>query len=207
MDKHLRTNVENVYAAGDVIGDRLLVYTAAQEGGLAAHNMLSPPDNQLSRSDAACPWCVPSCRPLVSDMIVELHVHGRHLFACRVVFTDPQVAGVGLDATEAKSAGSDLECVTMPFSTLPRAIVAQDTVGFVRLCRKKDTHEIVGARVIGREGGELVMQVALAIRAKMTSEELASMLYPYLTLSEAIKLAALAFDTDVRNLSCCASHL
>jgi mercuric reductase len=178
VDETLRTNVSGVFAAGDVVGKPQFVYTAAADGELAARNAVT--GSRAVRHHDPLPW---------------------------VVFTDPQVAGVGLDSAEATAAGIEVEASTVPLSYVPRAIAARNTHGFVRLFREVGTHRIVGARVVASEGGELLMAVAMSIRAKMTSEDVAGMLHPYLTLSEAVKLACISFDRSVSELSCCASGL
>jgi mercuric reductase len=73
------------------------------------------------------------------------------------------------------------------------------------LIRNSENDQLIGARIIAPEGGELVMQASLAIKAKMTVQELADAFHPYLTLSEGMKLAAITFNKDVAELSCCAS--
>jgi len=176
VDAQLVTTVPGVYAAGDVIGEPMFVYTAAYEGALAAENALTGAARQ--RDYTALPW---------------------------VVFTDPQVAGVGLDETQARAAGIAAEAVTLPLSQVPRALAARDTRGFIQLVRDRDSNRLVGARVLAPEGSELLMEIALAIRHDVTVSELASVFHPYLTLSEGIKLAALSFGKDVRKLSCCAA--
>ncbi|MGH7956832.1 MAG: mercury(II) reductase, partial [Opitutaceae bacterium] len=152
------------------------VYTAAYEGALAAENALIGATRE--RDYTALPW---------------------------VVFTDPQVAGVGLDETQATAAGISAESVTLPLSEIPRALAARDTRGFIQLIRDRATDRLVGARVLAPEGAELLMEAALAIRHRITVSELAATFHPYLTLSEGIKLAALSFGKDVRKLSCCAA--
>ncbi len=173
---HLATTVPGIYAAGDVIGEPMFVYTAAYEGALAAENALAGASRQ--RDYTALPW---------------------------VVFTDPQVAGVGLDLSQAEAAGLDAEASTLPLSQVPRAIAARDTRGFVQLIRDRKTDRLLGARILAPEGGELLMEAALAIRHGITVRELTTAFHPYLTLSEGIKLAALSFGKDVKKLSCCAA--
>ena len=89
-------------------------------------------------------------------------------------FTDPQVAGAGMDEKEAESQSIPFETSTIPLSEIPRAIASNDTRGFIKLIRNPETDEI------------------------------ANSLFPYLTLSEGIKLAAITFTKDVKELSCCA---
>ena len=176
VDAHLATTTPGIYAAGDVVGEPMFVYTAAYEGALAAENALTGAGRK--RDYTALPW---------------------------VVFTDPQVAGVGLDLAQAKVDGFDAEAVTLPLAQVPRAIAARDTRGFIQLIRDRKTDRLLGARILAPEGGELLMEAALAIRHGITVRELASAFHPYLTLSEGIKLAALSFGKDVKKLSCCAA--
>lgn len=176
VDDTLATIAQGVYAAGDVAGAPLYVYTAAYEGKLATANALSGAADQ--RDCGALPW---------------------------VVFTDPQVAGVGMDVGQATAAGIAAEVASVPLSHVPRAIAARDTRGLIQLTRAQGTRRLLGARVLAAEGGELVTAIAVAIEAGLTSDSLAQMLLPYLTLSEGLKLAAIAFDKDVSALSCCAA--
>lgn len=177
VDDTLATSMPGVFGAGDVIGEPMFVYTAAYEGALAAENALT--DAARPRDYTALPW---------------------------VVFTDPQVAGVGHDEASASKHGILAESVTLPLSQVPRAIAARDTRGFIQLVRNRENDRVIGARVLAPEGSELLMEVALAIRHGLTAQSLASAFHPYLTLSEGIKLAALSFGKDVSKLSCCASY-
>ncbi len=176
VDGHLATSVARIYAAGDVVGEPMFVYTAAYEGALAAENALTGAER--TRDYTALPW---------------------------VVFTDPQVAGVGLDEAQATAAGISAEAVNLTLSSVPRALAARDTRGFIQLIRNRETDRLVGARILAPEGSELLMEAALAIRHGITVSELAAAFHPYLTLSEGIKLAALSFGKDVSKLSCCAA--
>ncbi|GIV59174.1 MAG: mercuric reductase [Rhodothermaceae bacterium] len=176
VDDSLRTAVPTVFGAGDVIGGEMFVYTAAYEGSLAAENALK--GYHLRRDYTALPW---------------------------VVFTDPQVAGVGMDEREAGAAGLPYEVARLPLDQVPRALAARDTRGFVKLIRHAETDVLLGARILAPEGGELLMELALAVRYGIPVRELAAAFHPYLTLSEAVKLAAITFGKDVSKLSCCAA--
>jgi mercuric reductase len=88
---------------------------------------------------------------------------------------------------------------------VPRALAARDTRGFVKLVADAASRRLLGAHVVGHEAWEMIMEPAMAVRFGLTIEDLASLLHPYLTLAEGIKLAALTFDKDVTKLSCCAS--
>ena len=176
VDATLRTAADGLVGAGDVLGDKMFVYTAAYEGSLAARNASQ---GLYAEADyTALPW---------------------------VVFTDPQFAGVGLDLAQAEAAGFDAEATTLPMEHVPRALAARDTRGSVTLVRDRETDELLGARVLAPEGSELLMEVALAIRHGITTQQLADAFHPYLTLSEAVKLAAITFRKDVGQLSCCAA--
>lgn len=154
----------------------MFVYTAAYEGNLAAENALAEGENE--RDYTALPW---------------------------VIFTDPQVAGVGLDEKQAAQKGFDAEVSTLPLTYVPRAIAARDTRGVIKLIRNRENDRLLGARILAPEGSELLMEVSLAIKYGITINELISAFHPYLTLGEGIKLAAIAFGKDLEKLSCCAT--
>jgi mercuric reductase len=174
--QYLETTVPGIYAAGDVAGEPMFVYAAAYEGALAAENALV--GNSRRKDDTAVPW---------------------------IVFTDPQVGGVGLDEAQARAQGLDAESSLLPLDHVPRALVARDTRGFIKLVRDRKSDLLLGARILAPEGGELLMEIALAMKFKIPVRALAELFHPYLTLSEGVKLAAIAFEKDVNQLSCCAS--
>ncbi len=176
VNDKMETNIQNIYAAGDVANTPSYVYTAAYEGKIAVENAFAGLAKQADYS--SLPW---------------------------VVFTDPQVAGAGLDEMEAEAQNIPFEVSKLALKEVPRAIAANDTRGFIKLIRNKETDRLIGARVVAPEGGELIQQLSMAIKYGITIGELAESLYPYLTLGEGIKLAAITFGKDVSKLSCCAS--
>ena len=121
------------------------------------------------------------------------------------VFTDPQVAGAGLDEAQAEASNIPNEVSKLSLRDVPRSMAANDTRGFIKLIRNSETDKLIGARVVAGEGGELIQQLSLGIKYGIPVKELADSFYPYLTLSEGIKLAAITFRKDVSKLSCCAS--
>lgn len=175
VNEYLETNVPNIYAIGDVNTFPQFVYTAAYEGTIAVGNAFQGSNNKIDYS--VLPW---------------------------VVFTDPQVAGVGMDEEQAREKGISHETSVMPLSEVPRSIAALDTRGFIKLIRNPDTDQLLGARIVAPEGSELIMELSLAIKYGITVTELASALHPYLTLAEGVKLAAMSFTKDVKKMSCCA---
>ena len=121
-----------------------------------------------------------------------------------MIFTDPQVAGVGLDEQQAAQEGIKVDIAKLPLSHVPRSLAARDTRGFIKLIRDQSTDKLVGARILAPEGSELLMEISMAIKFGITVKELTSSFHPYLTLSEGVKLAAITFGKDVSKLSCCA---
>ncbi len=176
VNERMETNVSNIYAAGDVTNTPPFVYTAATEGNTAVNNAFSLSKNNIDYT--SLPW---------------------------VVFTDPQIAGAGMDEVEAEKLGIPFEVSKLDLIHVPRALAAQDTRGFIKLIRNTETDKLIGARVIAPEGGELIQQLSMAIKFGITVKDLAESFYPYLTLGEGIKLAAITFGKDVSKLSCCAS--
>lgn len=176
VSEKMETSVANIYAAGDVTNTPSYVYTAAHEGKIAVENAFTGAEKKVDYTSLA--W---------------------------VVFTDPQVAGAGLDEVQAEAQGIPFEVSKLPLSEVPRSIAARDTRGFIKLIRNTETDKLIGARVVAPEGGELIQQLSMAIKYGITVTELAQGLYPYLTLGEGIKLAAITFGKDVSKLSCCAS--
>mgnify|MGYP001070416174 CR=1 FL=1 len=171
-----QTNIENIYAAGDVLSTPALVYVAAYEGNLAAENAFT--ENSRKSNYDVIPW---------------------------VIFSDPQIAGIGLNESQAKASGIEYDVSILELTNVPRAIAARDTRGFIKLLRQTGTDRLIGARIVAPEGAELLMELSLMIKYQLPISEIAKELHPYLTLSEAVKLAAQTFDKDIKSLSCCAS--
>ena len=121
-----------------------------------------------------------------------------------VIFTDPQVATVGLSEETAKAKDIETDNRVLGLEHVPRALVNFDTTGFIKLVVDAESHRILGAQVIAHEGGEIIQSAALAIRNQMTVEDLADQLFPYLTMVEGLKLCAQTFAKDITQLSCCA---
>jgi mercuric reductase len=121
-----------------------------------------------------------------------------------VVFTDPQVATVGLSQAQANKLGMETDSRTLTLDNVPRALANFDTRGFIKLVAEKSTGRILGAQVLAAEGGEIIQTATLAIKNRMTVADLAGQLFPYLTMVEGLKLCAQTFTKDVKQLSCCA---
>jgi len=175
VDAHMRSSVAHIYAAGDCTTHPQFVYVAAAAGTRAAVNMLG------------------------GDARLELSVMPA------VIFTDPQVATVGLDERSAQAQGLQVESRTLNLENVPRALANFQTQGFIKLVAEATSRRrLLGAQILAAEGGEIIQAVALALRGGLTISDLADQLFPYLTMVEAIKLCAQTFTKDVSQLSCCA---
>ncbi|MGH8573659.1 MAG: mercury(II) reductase, partial [Gammaproteobacteria bacterium] len=121
-----------------------------------------------------------------------------------VVFTDPQVATVGLTAAQANKLGFQVDNRTLSLDNVPRALANFDTRGFIKLVAEHGSGRLLGAQVLAPEGGEIIQTAALAVRHRLTVRDLAEQLFPYLTMVEGVKLCAQTFTRDLTQLSCCA---
>jgi mercuric reductase len=176
VNDYLRTSNDDIYAVGDVTGRDMHVYMAAHAGNRAARNALGG----------------------------DSHAYDARAMPA-VVFTDPQLATVGLTQAQAVGAGLNVKTAILPLDAVPRALAARDTRGLIKLVADKATGKLLGAHVLAPEGGETIQSAAIAIKAGMTAAELGASLFPYLTTVEGLKLAAQAFEKDVSMLSCCAA--
>lgn len=174
VDERMRTSNPGIYAAGDSTNQPQFVYVAAAAGTRAAVNMTGGNAKLEIRSMPA------------------------------VVFTDPQVATVGLSETAAGVRGIETETRTLALDRVPRALVNFDTRGFIKLVAEAGTNRLIGVQAVAPNAGELIQAAALAVHNRMTVQELGDQLFPYLTMVEGLKLAAQSFTRDVNQLSCCA---
>ena len=174
IDKAMRTSSTHIYAAGDCTDQPQYVYVAAAAGSRAAINMTG------------------------GDVTLDLTAMPA------VVFTDPQVATVGLSEVEAHLKGIETDSRTLTLENVPRALVNFDTRGFIKLVAEVGSGRILGVQAVASEAGELIQSAVIAIQTQMTVQELANTLFPYLTMVEGLKLCAQTFTKDVKQLSCCA---
>ncbi|MBO9378123.1 mercury(II) reductase [Sphingomonas histidinilytica] len=175
VDDRMRTSKAGVYAAGDVTDRDQYVYMAAYGARLAALNALN--GDSLAYDNSVMPW---------------------------VVFTDPQVAGVGLTEAAAVGHGFTVKTSVISLDQVPRALAARDTRGLVKLVADADTGLLLGGQILAPEGADSIQTLALALKYGMTADALGETIFPYLTTVEALKLAAQGFRKDVAKLSCCA---
>ena len=175
VDDRMRTSRPGLYAAGDVTDRDQFVYMAAYGAKLAALNALN--GDSLSYDNSAMPW---------------------------VVFTDPQVAGVGHTEAAARAAGYEVKTSILPLDAVPRALAARDTRGLIKLVADARTDHLLGGQILAPEGADSIQTLAIALKYGMTAKVLGETVFPYLTTVEGLKLAAQTFNKDVAKLSCCA---
>ncbi|MBD3624427.1 MAG: mercury(II) reductase [Rhodobacteraceae bacterium] len=171
----MATTRAGVWAAGDVTDRDQFVYMAAYGAKVAINNALGL--EPMRYENAAMPW---------------------------VVFTDPQVAGVGLSEHEAMAAGYDVMISVITLDNVPRAAAARDTRGAIKLVADAKTDRLLGGQIAAPEGSDTIQTLAMALKFGMTTKALGETIFPYLTTVEGLKLAAQTFDKDVAKLSCCA---
>ncbi|RQG93268.1 dihydrolipoyl dehydrogenase [Natrarchaeobius halalkaliphilus] len=159
-DSRARTNVDHIFAAGDVAGEPMLAHKGSMEGQVATEVIAGEP--------AAIDYqAMPA-----------------------VVFTDPEIATVGLTETEAKEAGFDPVVGQFPFRASGRALTTGDAEGFVSVVATESKGYLLGASIVGPEASELVAELGLAIELGATLEDVASTVHAHPTLSESVMEAA-----------------
>jgi mercuric reductase len=174
VDDRMRTGAPDIYAAGDCTDMPQFVYVAAAAGTRAAIGMTG---GEARLDLTAMP---------------------------AVVFTDPQVATVGLSEAQAQRLGMETQTRTLALENVPRALANFETRGFIKLVAEAESGRLLGVQAVADGAGELIQAAALALHHGMTVRELADQLFPYLTMVEGLKLAAQTFSQDVSRLSCCA---
>ncbi len=175
VNEFAQTTNPAVYAAGDCAGDPMFVYVAAHMGTVAAENALNGNHRTL-----------------------DLEVLPR------ITFTDPQVASAGWTEAQGRERGLEVKTAVLALDHLSRARVARDVRGLIKLVADRNTDRLLGASILAADAGEAIQTMVLAIRQRYTTQELSSLVFPYLTLVEGLKLAAQAFEKDPARLSCCA---
>ena len=158
VDEKMRTNIPGVYAAGDVTGFSMLAHTASREGEVAVNDILGKEDRM--RYDA-----IPG-----------------------VVYTNPEVAGVGLTEEQAKASGKEFEVIKLPMAYAGRFVAENEHgEGICKLIVGKKYHEVLGAHMLGNPCSEIIHSMCIAIEQEMTVEQLKEVVFPHPTVSEIIK--------------------
>ena len=170
VDKQLKTNVNNIYAIGDLVGQPMLAHKATHEAHVAAEVI-------AGKKHAFEPQCIPS-----------------------VAYTDPELAWVGLTEKEAKAKNIDFSVGTFPWAASGRAIGVGRTEGFSKTIYDNSNKRIIGAAAVGVNAGELIAEMALAIEMGCEAEDIALTVHPHPTLSESFAFSAEAFEGTCTDL-------
>ncbi|QDP40044.1 dihydrolipoyl dehydrogenase [Radiobacillus deserti] len=160
IDKQCRTNIDNIYAIGDIVVGPPLAHKASYEGKIAAE--------------------------AIAGEKSEIDYNGIPA----VVFSDPELASVGYTEQEAKDAGIDIKASKFPFAANGRALSLNDSDGFVKLITRKEDGLVIGAQIAGPNASDMVAELGLAIEAGMTAEDLALTIHAHPTLGEITMEAA-----------------
>jgi dihydrolipoamide dehydrogenase len=156
-----RTNVPGIYAVGDCSSVPMLAHKATKEGEVVAE--------VIAGHKAAKDWvAIPTA-----------------------IFTDPEIATVGMGEQQAKEKGIDIRVGKFPFSVLGRAMAVAETDGFVKVVAHKETHEVLGFHIVGPAATDLVSEAALALEMHAFLEDIALTVHPHPTLGEAMMEASL----------------
>jgi dihydrolipoamide dehydrogenase len=169
VDPHYRTNVEGIYAIGDVIAGPMLAHKAEEEG------------------------------VAVAEILAGEAGHVNYDVIPNVVYTYPEIATVGKTEEELKAAGIAYKLGKFPFTANPRAKVNLTPEGFVKILADAKTDRVLGVHILGPDAGNMIGEAAIAMEFGASSEDIARTCHAHPTLSEAIKEAALAVDKRAIN--------
>jgi dihydrolipoamide dehydrogenase len=163
VDRQMRTNVQGIYAIGDVAGPPLLAHKGSHEGIACVEAIHGDKHAGIDYAN------IPNC-----------------------TYCHPEVASVGLTEEQAREKGLDIQVGTFPWTANGRALTAGDTDGFVKIIRDKKYSELIGAHIVGPHATELIAEFVLGRHLESTTEEIDRAMHPHPTLSEAVAEAALA---------------
>jgi dihydrolipoamide dehydrogenase len=164
LDHHLRTNVRHIYVAGDLSGKLPLSSVAAMQGRKIAEHVMG--------------------------MHIVSHRHLDYDKAASAIFTDPEIADVGLAEADAFAVGRKVRVTKVPFATTAKALINGDTRGFVKIVSDPATGVVLGGSIVGRHAAELISVIALAVTAGLKVSDIAESLLVHPALAEALSDAA-----------------
>ncbi len=170
VDGQMRSNVDHIFAIGDIVGQPMLAHKASYEGKVAA-------EVAAGEKRAADARVIPS-----------------------VAYTDPEVAWTGLTEREAKEKGMDFGVGKFPWAASGRALGMDRSEGFTKLIFDEKTGRIIGGGVVGMHAGDLIAEIGLAIEMGATAEDIGLTIHPHPTLSESVMMAAEMFEGTITDL-------
>jgi dihydrolipoamide dehydrogenase len=164
IDQHCVTNVSHIYAAGDISGKLPLSSVASVQGRKVAEKVMG--------------------------LHTRTHRHLDYDKAASAIFTEPEIADVGLAEAEAFSSGRKIRVTKVPFSATAKAMINNDTRGFVKIISDPATGVILGGSIVGRHAAELISVLAVAVTANLSVTDLLESILVHPALSEALAEAA-----------------
>ena len=170
VDRQMRTNVPNIFAIGDIVGEPMLAHKASHEAKVAAEVISGMKTAKDSR-------CIPS-----------------------VAYTDPEVAWVGLTEEDCKAQGIDFGKGVFPWAASGRSLSIARSEGLTKLLFDPRTKRILGGGMVGTNAGELIAEITLAIEMDCDASDIALTIHPHPTLSETLALAAETFEGTITDL-------
>jgi dihydrolipoamide dehydrogenase len=170
VDKQMRTNVPHIFAIGDIAGAPMLAHKATHEAKVAAEVAAG----QKSAFDARC---IPS-----------------------VAYTDPEIAWVGINETDAKARGVEYGKGVFPWAASGRSLSINRDEGLTKILFDKETHRVIGAGIVGTNAGELIAELGLAIEMGADAADVGLTIHAHPTLSETVAFAAEAFEGTLTDL-------
>jgi mercuric reductase len=174
VDQSFQTDNSNVYAAGDCIGKMAIETVAAKEGFLAAENALTGSDKSIN------------------------YDHVPH-----AVFTNPQVASVGLTEEEEMRRFNACACRTIYMDAVPKAMTIKEDRGVFKMVIHSESSKILGVHIVSPNAADLIHEATLAVKFGLTVDDIIDTVHVFPTLSEGIKRVAQAFTRDISVMSCC----
>ena len=175
VESDLSTGNPRIWAAGDVTGHPQFVYVAAKHGRTVVDNAFEGAGTRVDYSSLP-----------------------------RITFTNPTIASAGLTERDAEAQGIACECRVVNMADVPRGIVSRNGRGLAKLVAERESGRVLGVHLLADGAGDAILAAVYAIEAGLTVEQMASSWNPYLTVGEAIHLAAQSFTRDPSKLSCCA---
>ncbi|UCH41785.1 MAG: dihydrolipoyl dehydrogenase [Gammaproteobacteria bacterium] len=170
VDRQMRTNVANIFAIGDIVGNPMLAHKATHEGKVAA------------------------------EVIAGMKSYFEPLTIPSVAYTDPEVAWMGLSETEAKQQGIDYEKGAFPWAASGRALGIDRDEGMTKVLFDKESKRILGAGIVGPNAGELIAEAVLALEMGADAEDIGLTIHPHPTLSETFNFAAEMAEGTITDL-------
>ena len=164
INRHCQSNIEHIYAAGDVSGKLPLSSVASMQGKKVAEQVVGGPKGP--------------------------HRHLDYDKAASAIFTEPEIADVGLAEAEAFASGRKIRVTKVPFSTTAKALINNDSRGFVKIISDPATGEVLGGSIVGRHAAELISVIALAVTANLKVTDIEESLLVHPALAEALSEAA-----------------